>query len=273
VSLVAQLGTFLQAELGSRPGRLRAALRIVVPTLFGAVLIMLFQTPHGGWAIFTIFTVSQADAGASLQRGWERLLGTLAGGIAGLFAIIAFIDLPYFFAPALALAGVVGVYLSLVMAAPYPPLLGVMTYILVTLSHVEFFEDYVDVALWRVAAIGMGVVLATAAQLFLWPDDPIDKLRAALARRLHLVRSLVDQATAAPATAPARPSAAMLTFGALTTELQLLANAEVLHRHLRARHAEHTALILEVARLFSSALWAAETTPATTARVGLENGG
>ena len=139
---------------------------------------MLFQIPHGGWAILTIFTVSQADAGASLQRGGERLLGTIAGGIAGLLAIIAFIDLPYVFAPALGLAVVAGVYLSHVMAAPYPPLLGVMTYVLVTLSHVEFPEDYVDVALWRIVAIGMGVVLGTGAQLFLWPDDPIDKLRA-----------------------------------------------------------------------------------------------
>ena len=271
MSPIARLGEFLQEELGSRPGRLRAALRIVVPSLVGAVLIMLFQIPHGGWAILTIFTVSQADAGASLQRGGERLLGTLAGGIAGLLAIIAFIDLPYFFAPALGLAVVMGVYLSHVMAAPYPPLLGVMTYVLVTLSHVEFPEDYVDVALWRVAAIGMGVVLGTVAQLFLWPDDPIDKLRAALARRLHLVRSLVDQAVAPSAIAPAQPSAAMLTLGDLTTELQLLANAEVLHGYLRARHAEHTALILEVARLFTSALWAAETTPATTARVGLDD--
>ena len=271
VSHLARLGAFLQEELGSRPGRLGAALRIVVPCLVGAVLIMLFQIPHGGWAILSIFTVSQADAGASLQRGLERLLGTLAGGTVGLLAIIAFIDLPYFFAPALGLAVVVGVYLSHVMAAPYPPLLGVMTYVLVTLSHVEFPEGYVDVALWRVAAIGMGVVLGTGAQLFLWPDDPIDKLRAGLARRLHLVRSLVDQAVAPSGVAPARPSAAMLTLGDLTTELQLLANAEVLHASLRARHAEHTALILEVARLFTSALWAAETTPETTARVGLED--
>ena len=44
-SLVARLCQFLQEELGSRPGRLRASLRIVVPSLVGAVLIMLFQIP------------------------------------------------------------------------------------------------------------------------------------------------------------------------------------------------------------------------------------
>jgi uncharacterized membrane protein YccC len=83
VSPLARLGVFIEEELGPRPGRLRAALRIVVPSLCGAVLIMLFQIPHGGWAILSIFTVSQADAGASLQRGLERLLGTIAGGPLG----------------------------------------------------------------------------------------------------------------------------------------------------------------------------------------------
>jgi uncharacterized membrane protein YccC len=160
VSLAARLGEFLHAELGSRPGRLRAALRIVVPSLVGVVLIMLFQEPHGGWTVLTIFTVSQADAGASLQRGWQRLLGTLAGGIAGLLVIIALIDMPYFFVPALGVAVVVGVYLSKVMAAPYPPLLGTMTFVLVTLTHVEFPEAHVDVALWRIVAIGLGVVVS-----------------------------------------------------------------------------------------------------------------
>ena len=193
---------FLEAELGPRPGRLRAALRIVVAEPGRGRPHLLFQIPHGHWTIMTIFTVSQADAGASLRRRLQRIVGTLAGGARGLLAVIAFIDLPHFYAPVLGLAVVLGVYLSHVMAAPYPPLLGVMTYVLVTLSHVEFPEDYVDVALWRIVAIGMGVVLGTGAQLFLWPDDPIDKLRAGLARRLHLVRSLVDQAIAPSAIAP-----------------------------------------------------------------------
>ena len=196
----------------------------------------------------------------------------IAGGIAGLLAIIAFIDLPYFFVPALGLAVVVGVYLSHVMAAPYPPLLGVMTYVLVTLSHVEFPEDYVDVALWRVAAIGMGVVLGTVAQLFLWPDDPDRQAPrgtgpppapGAIARRSGH-RALGDRAGPAfggdaDARRPDRRSCSSSPMPKCSTA------------SLRARHAEHTALILEVARLFTSALWAAETTPATTARVGLDD--
>ena len=121
---------------------------------------------------------------------------------------MAFIDLPYVFSPRSGIAVAVGVYLSHVIAAPYPPLLGAITFLLVTLSPVDAPEDYVDVALWRVTAIAIGVALGTVAQLFLWPDDPIDKLRAALARRLDLVRGSSIARSHRPPAAPARPPAA-----------------------------------------------------------------
>ena len=220
----------------------------------------------------TIFTMALADAGASLKKGIERVIGTVVGGLAGLLAVIAFIDLPYVFVPLMGVAITVGLYLSHVLAAPYPPLLGALTYLLVVLSQVEAPEDYVGVALWRITAIVIGVVLSTVAQVFLWPDDPVDKLREALVRRLHLVPMLIDRAIAPPAGPAVELPAVALTLGDLTGELQLLADAEVLHSSLRPRNAEHIALILEVARLFTAAVWAAETTPGTTARVGLDEG-
>ncbi len=272
VSDLSALGAFLKAELEPRPGRMRAALRLVAASLVGTVLIMLFQIPHGSWMIMTIFTMALADAGASLKKGIERVIGTVVGGLAGLLAVIAFIDLPYVFVPLMGVAITVGLYLSHVLAAPYPPLLGALTYLLVVLSQVEAPEDYVGVALWRITAIVIGVVLSTVAQVFLWPDDPVDKLREALVRRLHLVPMLIDRAIAPPAGPAVELPAVALTLGDLTGELQLLADAEVLHSSLRPRNAEHIALILEVARLFTAAVWAAETTPGTTARVGLDEG-
>ena len=249
---------------------MRAALRIVAACLIGTVIILAFEMPHGGWAIFTIFTVSQADAGASLKRGIERLAGTAAGGFAALFAVLAFVDLPFVFVPLLGVVVAAGVYLSRVLTAPYPPLLGALTYVLVALSHVESPEGHVGVALWRITAIGLGVVLGTGAQLFLWPDDPLDKLRRELVRRLDLVHALADQTMSTTPESRTTPPASTLALGDITGQLQLLANAEVRHPALRPQNSLHTALILEVARLFSAAVWAAETAPMLTAHGALD---
>lgn len=76
------LGALLAAEMAPRPGRMRAALRLVAACLVSVVLVMLFEIPHGSWMIMTIFTVGMADAGASLQKGVQRIIGTVAGGLA-----------------------------------------------------------------------------------------------------------------------------------------------------------------------------------------------
>ena len=58
---------FLERELRSTPGRLRATLRILVGCLAAVVTTSILGAdilPHGHWTITTIFTVSQADAGA-----------------------------------------------------------------------------------------------------------------------------------------------------------------------------------------------------------------
>src|SRR5262245_26245734 len=251
---------------------MRAALRTTAAALIASVVILGLEMPHGSWAIFTVFTVSMANAGASLKRGLERLVGTFIGGLAGLLAVMIALDAPYVFVPLLGLAVTVGLYLSGVLATAYPPLLGALTYILVALSHVDYPEDFVGVALWRMTAIMFGVVLGTGAQLFLWPDDPLDKLRLELVRRLDLVGSLIEHAIAPPTGTVAAPPTQTLALGDVTEQLQLLANAEVLHPRLRTQNAEHIALILEVARLFTDAAWAAETTPETAARVGLDEG-
>lgn len=82
------LVTFLQAELAPTPGRGRATLRIVVATLVAPLLIAGLQLPEGHWILITLLSVSLPDAGASLVRGFHRLLGTLAGATAAIAAVI-----------------------------------------------------------------------------------------------------------------------------------------------------------------------------------------
>src|SRR5262249_54842944 len=131
VSLLA----FLHRELAPTPGRLRASLRIVVGSLaaVGAtVLLGAGSFPHGHWSITTIFTVSQADAGASLRKSTQRVIGTIAGGGLGILVVIALADQPAVYVPVLGAVAFLGLFASQTTTAPYVMLLGTLTFVLVT---------------------------------------------------------------------------------------------------------------------------------------------
>ncbi len=246
------------------PGRFRAALRILVGCLVALVLTAVIGSdlvPHGHWAITTVFTVSQADAGASLRKSIQRIVGTLAGGLVGVLVVIAFADLPTVFVPLLGAIAGFGIFASLTTSAPYVMLLGSLTFVLVAFVPPDAVApDAVATGLWRILAITMGVACGTGAQLFLWPDDPEDKLRQVVARRLNAVaaatRRLALREEDDPASAAA-PTAALASDD-LTAQLDLLANAEARHPSLRQRHTEQLALIVEVDRLLTTAVWLAD---------------
>jgi Predicted membrane protein len=130
-----RLLSFLQRELAPAPGRLRAALRITVSALTAVLVTVTVggdYFPHGHWTIVTIFIVSQADAGASLRKSFQRVIGTLIGGGLGILAVIAFVDIPAFYVPLLAAVVTFGIFASLTTSAAYVMLLGSLTFVLVT---------------------------------------------------------------------------------------------------------------------------------------------
>ena len=254
-----RLLAFLRRELAPTPGRLRASLRIVVGALAAVVITVLLgedSFPHGHWAITTIFTVSQADAGASLRKAMQRVVGTLVGGALGLLVVIAFADQAFFYMPVLGAVVGVGIFASMTTTAPYVMLLGSLTFVLVTFLPPGTPEHAaVGTALWRIVAIVVGVICGTGAQIFLWPDDPEAILREALAARLRSVARVLDALAAPAARAAGPPTAPLLTAGDLTAQLDLLGNAEALHPALRPRHTEQLALIVEIDRLLTAAVW------------------
>jgi len=252
---------FLRAELAPTPGRTRAALRILVASLVGTVIVMATHLPHGHWIIITIFTVSPEDAGASLVKGVQRLIGTVAGGAVGVLITIAFANEPRFMFVSIGVAVAVGMFLSRTTSAPYASLLGTVTLLLVAFSHLDSPGAELDTALWRTLMILLGVVLGTGAQILLWPSDPEDRLLDDLVGRLATVERLVGQALASPARgAPDVSRPDVLAISGFARELDLLANAEARYPALRRRHPEQIALITEVERLLTNALWLTELT-------------
>jgi multidrug resistance protein MdtO len=270
-----RLGHFLARELAPFPGRLRVTLRVVAGCAAALLLTDILGGglgPHGHWTLFTVFTVSQADAGASLGRSVQRMIGTVAGGVLGILAVITLADLPALNTPLLAAVVAVGMFASLTSTVPYVLLLGTITFVLVVfLPPDAAATSAVDTGLWRIAAIATGIACGAGAQLLLWPDDPEDKLRNALAARLDRLASALAAAPPRPGfprgAVPATPSLRLLGEN-LTTPLDLLANAETRHPALRRRHTEQLTVIVEVDRLLTSVAWLLDASPGWPASPG-----
>ena len=146
--------------------------------------------------------MTQPDAGAALTKGLQRVLATLIGGIVGIALVSVFGDQPWIRVPMLGAIGAAGIFFFRTTTAPYVPLLGSLTaIIIVSAARGTDPSAAIAVGLWRVVLIVGGVVIGTGAQLLLWPSDPeatlLDILRARLTAVARTVRGLGTEAPAA----------------------------------------------------------------------------
>jgi len=243
------LRKFLAAELAPQPGRARATLRIVVACVAAMAITAGFHIPEGHWATITIFTVSQADAGASLAKGIQRVVATVAGGIAGIVTVVLFADQPWIRIPLLGLFAACGLFLSRTTTAPYVGLLASITALLIG-AQVRGSDPSgaVELGLWRIVLIVFGVAIGTGVQLYLLPDDPEEHLLVELAARLRTVTETIGRCIRG-----AVAQQALSVEAALVHHLDLLANAETRYPSLRLRHLEQITLIGGVEHLLTAA--------------------
>jgi multidrug resistance protein MdtO len=244
---------FLHTELAPSPERYRATARITIACVIAVAVIMTFQLPEGHWIIITIFVVSQPNAGASVSKALQRVAGTLVGAAAGILLTIAFPQEPSIRVPLFGLLCGLGLFFSRTTTAPYVGLLSAMTLILVFGGVVTNPAQQVELGLWRLLIIALGIIIGTSTQLFLWPLDPetalLDELAQTLADTAVVLRTLVG---GSPQLRPAEPVPARLTQQALTglaRQLDLLAHAEARYPRLRKRRSEQLACITACNRL------------------------
>jgi len=253
-SATSNFEALVAAELAPTPGRGRATSRIVVACVVATAVVMAFHIPHGHWAIITIFTVSQPNAGASLTKGVQRLIGTFGGGVVGIVVATVFADQPWIRAPLLGVIAIAGLFLSRTTTAPYVGLLGAFTALIVVAAAGNSDPNAaVAVGLWRIVLICIGVTIGTIAQLVLWPDDPeealLDELTARVDAAVRGIRRCLDGTPQALA-----PEPTALIQSGLVQHLDLLANAEASHPALRLRHIEQLTLIEAVEHLLTGSL-------------------
>jgi multidrug resistance protein MdtO len=243
---------FLRRELAPTPARWRTASRLTIACTFAVALVGALHVPDGEFVLVSLFVVSQGNSGASLEKGMQRLLATLVGGGLALATLVLSADKPWLLFPSHGIVVGVALFLSRTSTAPYAFLLLGVTFVLVLPVYPLHPEANLAVVLWRVALTALGVVIGTAAQLLLWPDDPEALLLADLGRRLDDTERLIGRILSHTEGA-APPSDDDIVATGITGQLDLLQNAEARSRWLRPRHAEQIELIADVQRLVTAA--------------------
>jgi len=159
----------------------RYALRIGISTMIGALLSHLFFKDHGYWIPFTAIIVSQPYFGATLKKGLERSLGTIAGILVG----TGFLQLPFQnpLVPRLILVFISSILLIYFLRRQYSVATFFITLMLIGLLAIEPHFD-ADVLTIRIICTIIGSGLAIVAGFLLLPAWDKDHLPRYLAEAI-----------------------------------------------------------------------------------------
>src|SRR4029077_6782804 len=152
----------------------------------------------------------------------------------------------WLFLPIQALVIAVAMFFARTTTAPYAFVLGAVTFVLILPLYPTDPSADLDRLLWRTALTTLGVLMATGAQLLLWPGDPEVLLLDDLAGRVRDTESLLAGLRAVPPGERLAPVQQGVAVTGVSGQLDLLKNAEARSRWLRQRHTEQIALITSV---------------------------
>ena len=166
----------------AREGELRHAVRVSA-AVGGAFLVGAgLQLPQSYWAVFTAVIVVQTSIGGTITAAFERLLGTVVGGVVGVAA--AYLRAQTILEEGLILSIAIAI---LAFAAAVRPSLRVapITAAIVLVGGSTAHMDPIVAAGWRVLEILIGSIIGLSATLLIFP-----------ARARKTVALRVGQATA-----------------------------------------------------------------------------
>ncbi|MFE1521234.1 FUSC family protein [[Kitasatospora] papulosa] len=172
----------------------RTALQVATGSALAVVGGELLSPQRWYWAVFTCWVVfiSTSSTGEILVRGYRRLIGTVAGVVAGLVLAALIGDTPW---PAFALAGlsVFGMYYTIAVSYTLMSFfVTTMIGMLYTLLHTLTLE----VLVVRIAETAMGIACGLAAALLVLPVHTQDRTQELLRDVLERLRAVLSPSLA-----------------------------------------------------------------------------
>ncbi|MEQ6918120.1 FUSC family protein [Halomonas aquatica] len=174
-------------------------LRVVLALCITFVIIETFSIQHSGWALVSTIMVmgNLPHIGGVLDKGRQRLVGTVLGASWGLLLIVTPLPWPYL-VPIGALAGIgAATWLTFGNRHGYSGLMFAISLLLVIGDGTQ----ELGIALWRAFDVLLGTLVGIAVTLLVLPQKATDMMRFMLADNLDRMARLYHahtSATAAP---------------------------------------------------------------------------
>ncbi|TPI35709.1 FUSC family protein [Mesorhizobium sp. B3-1-9] len=162
------------------------ALRTVSAGLIALLVAYALKLDHPQWAMMTVFIVAQPVAGMVLAKGFYRLLGTLAGGLAAVGITSLFGANSWLLVSVLALWIGVCMLVSSLLRNPeaYGAALAGYTAMIISLPALGQPHIVVDLAVARCAEIALGIVCAGVTSRLILPKLAADAIISRLKRSI-----------------------------------------------------------------------------------------
>ena len=165
-----------RSVFATHPAELRHATRVAVAVGVAFALGSVLRLPQAYWIVFTAIIVVQTSVGGTITASFERLLGTLVGGLIGVGAAYLRARTTLEEGLVLSIAAAIAAF-----AAAVRPSLRVapITAAIVLLGGASTQMSPLTAAAWRVLEIALGGAVGVAVTLVVFPA----RARLALRRR------------------------------------------------------------------------------------------
>ncbi len=149
-----------------RPAEIRHAARVAVAVGAAFAIGAIFRPPQAYWIVFTAIIVVQTSVGGTITASFERLLGTIVGGLIGVGATYLRAKTTLEEGLVISAAAAIAAF-----AAAVRPSLRVapITAAIVLLGGAATHMGPITAAVWRVVEIAIGGVVGVATTLIVFP--------------------------------------------------------------------------------------------------------
>lgn len=184
-----RLGTLIE-NMSFSSTTFRHSLRLSLTILIGFVIGKLLPLQNGYWILLTIVVIMRPGYGLTKQRSFERIFGTIIGGIIA-FGVLYFVHNHYVLGTLSVIAMILGFTYSQInykIGATFVTIYVVLIFGMLT-------PNVTEVVQYRILDTLLGAVLAFLANYFLWPSWEFLNLNNYLKKSIAANRNYLKEIT------------------------------------------------------------------------------